>query len=150
MPKTKTVKNKKRAKDKSTWFELTDKKEDFKHMVHILNRYYDLNPSTSHPSEAHLFRIEIVNSPTDNLRIFLKKFGSFEFLVVVEISSDSGKKMDSWIHIDGISQERIILTEKGKLEHPVFRIKSLDDLFQLHSKEVKKGFEPKLEDLVAL
>ncbi len=146
MPKTKKTK----SKSKSAWFELIQQKEDFKNIVSILNRYYDLQASANHPSLAHLFRQEIVKSETANLRIFLKKFGSFEFLVVVEISSDSGKKMDSWIHIDGITQERIHLKQKGKLEHPVFRITSLEDLFQLHSKEVKKGFEPKIEDLVAL
>ena len=68
-----------------------------------------------------------------NLRIFLKKFGVYEFLIVVEITQPtqeelslfplSTKKMDSWIHIDGVSQERVYMKEKGRLEHPVFKIK---------------------------
>jgi|JI10StandDraft_1071094.scaffolds.fasta_scaffold245774_1 hypothetical protein len=36
--------------------------------------------------------------------------------------------MDSWIHVDGISQERILMKEKGILKHPVFNIISLQDI----------------------
>ena len=78
----------------------------------------------------------------DKLHIYLKKFGSF--------GSEESKRMDSWIHIDGIAQERIFMKEKGKLEHPVFKITSLDDLFQSHTKEVEKGFRPAAEDALIL
>lgn len=144
--KATTGKSKKTTRT-NEWRELVEKKEDFKHIVHILNRYYDLCPSASHPSPAHLFRQDIVSSELSNLKIFLRKFGSFEFLVVVEITTEQGKRMDSWIHIDGIAQERIILKEKGKLDHPVFKITSLDDLFQSHTKEVEKGFKP-IDDII--
>ena len=150
MPVTKTKEKKRKAKSKSAWFELVERKEDFKHIVHILNRYYDLHSPVNHPSPAHLFRQDIVSCDLEELHIYLKKFGSFEFLVVVEIGSEESKRMDSWIHIDGIAQERIFMKEKGKLEHPVFKITSLDDLFQSHTKEVEKGFRPAAEDALIL
>lgn len=140
-------------KRKDQWYEVTGEldKVEFKNIVHILNRYYDLNPSMSHPTPAHIFRQEIVASENKDLRIFLKQFGKYEFLIVVEISFQSKeksicsisedtqlfkenlfpeqkKKMDSWIHVDGVSQERIIMKEKGIHEHPVFNITSLQDI----------------------
>jgi len=151
MPKTqeKTTKTKdKKSKKQTGWYELIAEKEEFKNIVRILNRYYNLNPSENHPSPAHTFREDIVQAKLDELRIFLKKFGSYEYLVVVEISTEKGARMDSWIHIDGVSQERIVMTEKGKLDHPVFRIISMEDLFLLHTKPVEKGFKPKVEDLI--
>ena len=81
-------------KRKDKWYEVTGEleKAEFKKIVHILNRYYDLNPSMSHPTPAHIFRQEIVASENKDLRIFLKQFGNYEFLVVVEISFREQKK----------------------------------------------------------
>lgn len=138
----------KKTKKKTGWYELTSAKEDFQNIVRILNRYYNLFPAANHPTPAHKFREDIVQSVIENLRVFLKKFGTYEFLIVVEISSPQGKRMDSWIHIDGVSQERVTMTEKGNLEHPVFRIVCLEDLFLSHTKPVEKGFDPKAEDLI--
>lgn len=128
-----------------SWYELLGQKEDFQNTVHILNRYYELNSPTQ-VSEALLFRKEIVTSKPENLRIFLKRFGTYEFLVVVEITFETGKKIDSWIHIDGIMQERKICTEQGKLTHPVFNIVSLSDLYEKSAKPMPKGFKLKVED----
>ena len=151
MNKTEEKENKskpKKTKKKTGWYELTSSKEDFQNIVRVLNRYYDLFPSANHPTPAHVFREDIVQSTVENLRVFLKKFGTYEFLIVVEISNEKGARMDSWIHIDGVSQERVTMTEKGNLEHPVFRIVCLEDLFLSHTKPVGKGFHPKVEDLV--
>lgn len=147
MSKTNT-KSKKKKTTKSNWFELIREKEEFKKIVNILNRYYNLNPSKNHPSPAHLFREEVAQTPNDKLRIFLKKFGDYEFLIVVEINSKSGNKMDSWIHIDGISQERAELKNRDIKNHPVFRIISIEDLYKRSCKEVEKGFRPKSEEAV--
>ncbi|HMV42763.1 MAG TPA: hypothetical protein PK079_13050 [Leptospiraceae bacterium] len=149
MSKTNLKVKKNKKKLKSTWFELISNKEEFKNIVNILNRYYNLNPTKNHPSPAHLFREEVVQTDEGNLRIFLKKFGEFEFLIVVEISSASGKKMDSWIHIDGIAQERLALSSQGISNHPVFQIISMDDLFQKNCQEVERGFRPKAEEAIA-
>lgn len=144
--KATTGKSKKTTRT-NEWRELVEKKEDFKHIVHILNRYYDLCPSASHPSPAHLFREELVRTENESLRIFMKKFGRFEMLVVVEIHTEQGKKMDSWIHIDGISQEREMMAERGKTDHPVFKIVSMLDIFGRSTKKVEKGFNPTSDDI---
>ncbi|MBK8397138.1 MAG: hypothetical protein IPL26_18130 [Leptospiraceae bacterium] len=151
MPKTKEKETKpkdSKPNKKNGWYELVSEKAEFQNIVRILNRYYNLNPQTNHPTPAYVFREEIVLAKLESIRIFLKKFGSFEFLVVVELSSEKGNRMDSWIHIDGVSQERVIMTEKGNLQHPVFSITCLEDLYKSHTKPVGKGFKPKVEDLI--
>lgn len=150
MSNTKVKEKKSRKRKNSYWFELMQEKEEFKKIVSILNRFYNLQSSANHPTPAHIFREEVVLADVDKLRIFLKKFGSFEFLVVVEIATELGNKMDSWIHIDGIAQERLIMKEKGKLDHPVFKIISLDDLYQNYTIELEKGFELKAEESIVL
>lgn len=150
MSNTKTQEKKSKKKNSSLWYELMGEKEEFKRIVAILNRFYNLQPSSNHPTPAHIFREEIVFAEADKLRIFLKKFGRYEFLVVVEIKTELGKKMDSWIHIDGIAQERLIMKEKGKLDHPVFKITSLNDLYQNYTEILEKGFELKPEENLIL
>lgn len=150
MSNTKVKEKKSRKRKNSYWFELMQEKKEFKKIVSILNRFYNLQSSANHPTPAHIFREEVVLADVDKLRIFLKKFGSFEFLVVVEIATELGNKMDSWIHIDGIAQERLIMKEKGKLDHPVFKIISLDDLYQNYTIELEKGFELKAEESIVL
>ncbi len=141
-----------KQKRKNNWYEVTGEtdKVEFKNIVHILNRFYDLSPGKGHPTLAHIFRQEIVITENKDLRIFLKQFGTYEFLIVVEISfqtkeksnssleketevkenlfPEQKRKMDTWIHVDGISQERILMKEKGILKHPVFNIISLQDI----------------------
>jgi hypothetical protein len=141
-----------KQKRKDNWYEVTGEidKVEFKNIVQILNRFYNLSPTKGHPTPAHIFREEIVITENKDLRIFLKQFGTYEFLIVVEISfqpkektnssfeketeikenlfPEQRRKMDSWIHVDGISQERILMKEKGILKHPVFNITSLQDI----------------------
>lgn len=136
----KTVNKKKPVK--TSWHELTEEKDEFKNIVGILNRYYREGRLDSTKTSAQLFREELVESKNESLRIFMKKFGKFELLIVVEIETKNGKKMDSWIHIDGIAQEKEIMKEQGRSDHPVFNIVGLLDLFNRSTKEVQKGFEP--------
>jgi len=136
-----------KTSNNSEWMELIEEKDEFKHTVNIMNRYYSLHPSASHPTPAHLFREELVRTENEALRIFMKKFGRFEMLVVVEIHTEQGKKMDSWIHIDGISQEREMMAERGKTDHPVFKIVSMLDIFGRSTKKVEKGFNPTSDDI---
>lgn len=114
----------------SFWYELVFRKEDFLHIINVLNRYYDMYPPKNHPSESHQFREDLTRTPVQNIRIFLKKFGDYEFLISAEILEADNKRMDSWIHVDGIKQERNELEGKGIHDHPVFQIVCLTDLYE--------------------
>lgn len=139
MPKAKMVKSKSKSKTEiknEKWMELIDKKDEFQSIIAVLNRYYNLNPPKNHPSSAYRFREELVIASLDSIRVFIKRYGQYEYLIAVEILQESNKKMDSWIHIDGIQQERDELKSKNVVEHPVFNIFCISDLYSKYSQEV--------------
>lgn len=116
---------------KGSWREVINEedKKSFQHIVHTLCRYYDLMPPVNHPSDAHKFRMDIVNSLPENFKVYLKPFGEVEYLIVCEIHypEKNANILDSWIHVDGIVQEREFQKEKGNLTHPTFNIVCITD-----------------------
>ncbi|MCB1193465.1 MAG: hypothetical protein H7A23_17890 [Leptospiraceae bacterium] len=125
------------SEQSSFWYELVFRKEDFLHIINVLNRYYDMYPPKNHPSDSHRFREDLTKTPVNSIRIFLKKFGDYEFLISAEILESDSKRMDSWIHVDGIKQERHDLENKGVYDHPVFEIVCLTDLYEDSCVKVK-------------
>ena len=98
-------------------------KKDFLNIVSVLEKYYVLNGGQGNP-----FRQELLKTDLKDFKVFLRKFlgKSNALYAVVELKG----KQDSWIHIDGIFEERKIMTEKGNLDHPVFKIVCLTDLYE--------------------
>lgn len=135
--KTKTpVKTANTKTVKDTWKEIkneTDKKE-FQKIIHILNRYYSLNNGAKNE-----FREKLVLSNSESFTVKLKSMEGNAFSVLVELDNI----LETWIHIDGIFDERKIMTEKGNLAHPVFKIVCLTDLY----KNAVKCKTPKLINL---
>jgi len=110
------------------WKELgNDGKKDFLAIVSVLNRYYEAYPPKGEFSESHNFRVEICKLQPGEIRVYLKRFADMDYLVGVEIENG---KSDTWIHVDGIKQERADLERQGKLDHPVFNIVCLTDLWE--------------------
>jgi hypothetical protein len=95
-------------------------------IVKVLNRYY--NSFNKEKSVSQSFRELVEQSQPENLKIEVRKFGNYEYLISAEIVN-RGK--DSWIHMDGISQERDELRKREILNHPVFSIVSLGDIFDM-------------------
>ena len=120
--KTKTpVKTAKAVKE--TWKEIkeeTDKKE-FQAIIHIVNKYYALNNGVKNE-----FREKLVLSNSENFSVKLKAMAGNSFSVLVELNN----VLETWVHIDGIVEERKTMTEKGNLDHPVFKIVCLTDLYE--------------------
>jgi hypothetical protein len=114
------------------WYELTGRKEDFLHIVRIVNLYYSTNTSRVKPTESYLFRERFARTSTDKVSIYIKKIGTYEFLIQAAIAADENLRGESdvWLHVDGIKQERDELVEKGVTEHPVFSIVCMTDLFE--------------------
>lgn len=123
-----------KPKAENEWKQLaeTDKPE-FQNILGILNRYYSQFSKDKEETQSFLppvkFRKDVEKSKPEEVSIYLKKFGKYEFLVYVEISGDKPRK-DSWIHIDGVQQERDDFLKKGIKTHPVFEITCLEDLYQ--------------------
>jgi hypothetical protein len=116
------------------WRLLGKRKKEFIDMLSILNRYYRLR-SDGEVSESQKFRDEVLSKKKSEFRVFLKRFGEYEFLIYLEIKDKKSKRGDSWIHIDGIKQERDFLIAKGNCDsnHPVFNIICLSDLYESNS-----------------
>lgn len=137
--KEKVKKPRKSKKQNSYWLELVSEegKKDLQKIVTVLCRYYALQSPLSgiDKSTAHQFRLKLTQTSPENFKAYFKKFGQAEYLIVVILKDVSNpetptEEIDSWIHIDGIAQEREIMREKGKLDHPVFKIVSVGDLYE--------------------
>lgn len=120
---------------KTDWKELTDK-DEFKNITNILCRYYNMRNNSTDKTKSQLFREQIVKTENENITIYIRKFGFNEYLLVVELSTSEGEKIDSWIHIDGVAQEKII--HKDNPSHVVHKITGIGEL---KTKKVKKGFK---------
>lgn len=139
--KSKNTKKRKSLQDTTGWFELVERKDEFLDIIRILNRYYSMHPPTHHPSDAYLFREKMIQCSRDMLRIYLKNFGEYEFLVTVKIIDDNREQMESWIHVDGIMQERDQLLQEGKSKHPVHNIICITDLFQKSCRKLEEELD---------
>lgn len=130
-----TVKNnpKDLRTERAEWRELKTQKSEFQEMVVALNRFYSLHLHYVN-TDTFQFRKEICTTTPDNLEIFLQKFGEYEYLIYVTIKSGENTKKDSWIHIDGIKQERDELLKTGNNTHNVFELICLSDLYDVSEK----------------
>ena len=120
--KTKTpVKTAKAVKE--TWKEIKEEidKKEFQAIIHILNRYYSLNNGVKNE-----FREKLVLANSESFTVKLKAMAGNSFSVLVELDN----VLETWIHLDGIVEERETMTEKGNLDHPVFKIVCLTDLYE--------------------
>ncbi|MDF3820435.1 hypothetical protein P3G55_11015 [Leptospira sp. 96542] len=109
----------------SQWRELKVRKEEFLHILRILNHYYEMRGETRSPQFQ--FRCQLVGSATDQVRIFFSRLGDYEFQVACSLGQEG--PFETWIHIDGIAEERSKLKGIGQSDHPVFQLVCLSDLF---------------------
>ncbi|EQA43882.1 hypothetical protein LEP1GSC050_4158 [Leptospira broomii serovar Hurstbridge str. 5399] len=104
----------------------------FKRILSILYSYYNMIWEPKSISETWEFRKELIIAP--NARVFVKKFGEYEYLIRGEIADGKNIKTDEWIHIDGIQEERDGFSDSKNLTNPVFNIPCLTDIYLNHSK----------------
>ncbi|MCG9876488.1 MAG: hypothetical protein MH321_17065 [Leptospiraceae bacterium] len=126
------------------WKELVERKSDFQHILRVLNRYYENREFSAQLGESHFFRKKLTEESENNFKIFIKKFGNYEYLIHAEINpSLQSVEKETWIHIDGISEEREQLEKQGITEHPLFSIIGVGDLFQESTKDSNRKDLPK-------
>lgn len=126
------------------WKELVERKSDFQHILRVLNRYYENRESSAQLGQSHFFRKRLTEESENNFKIFIKKFGNYEYLIHAEIhAAKQSMEKETWIHIDGISEERAQLEKQGITEHPLFSIIGVGDLFQESTKDSNRKDLPK-------
>lgn len=113
------------------WLEIKEEdKKDFLQIIRVLNRFYNESIPKVKWSESMVFRNQLVLLEESEFRVFLKKIGEYEFLVSVFTKSGVLTKNESWLHIDGIKQERDNFIKTGVNNHPAFTVVCLTDLYE--------------------
>lgn len=112
--------------NESKWRELQERKDEFLHILRILNHYYEMRGETK--TERFRFREKLVKMDPNEIQIFFSKLGTYEYQVAC--ATKKNPKLESWIHIDGIDEERARMSAVGKMDHPVFTLVCLGDLYQ--------------------
>lgn len=138
----------KEPKGNKIWRKIANVKENgkcaFMDMLQVLNRFYEATQVTE--DDSMRFRKDLVAGSIIEASgrkpkryndlflaatsIYIRKFGAYEYLVYVAVDSEGNHRSDSWIHIDGIAEEREQLTKKGVTDHPVFTITCMSDLYE--------------------
>ncbi|GBF50854.1 hypothetical protein LPTSP4_23810 [Leptospira ryugenii] len=114
------------SESEECWYELTDRIDEFQNILRILNHYYEMLSTKVSP--LFQFRKEVAGLASDQVQIFLSPLGKYEFQIACKVPKQN--RCETWIHLDGIQEERDRLQANGIHEHPVFQIVCLNDLFQ--------------------
>lgn len=112
---------------------------EFQNILRILNRYYDAFSQDKIKTETQKFREEISILSIERLDLYVKKFGKYEYLIYCEVRENLERlKSDTWIHIDGIAEERDVFIEKDNSTHPVFNIFCMKDIYETCTEETNE------------
>lgn len=101
--------------------------QKFQKILSVLNRYHNAMMFKSQSkSQTQISREKIEKENPENLIVKVRKFGDHEYVVDAEIKN---VVRDTWIHVDGIAQERKLV--KDKPDHPIFKIECLEDIYNM-------------------
>lgn len=123
------------------WKEIKpEMKMEFLRIVKILNRYYESQSMGNTRDRSNHFRKSLESKDPGHVSVYLKKFGNYEFLVCAEIleKNPTSAIQETWIHIDGIQEERDSLEKQGIKSHPIYEIVGLNDIYQNGTKATKR------------
>jgi len=99
--------------------------QKFQKILKVLNQYYN-TINYNKKSETQINRDRIEKENPENIILKVRKFGDHEYVVDAEIKN---VVRDTWIHFDGIAQERKLV--KDKPDHPIFQIECLEDIYNM-------------------
>ncbi|WP_061243536.1 LIC_13246 family protein [Leptospira interrogans] len=112
----------------STWKEVDSAGMiKFYQILKVLNCFYDLGVK----NKRREFKNQLLKS--SNVKIYLRKLNKYSYLVFAEISDSGSILQDDWIHIDEIQEARDRFKSIGNLDHPVFNIPCLTEVYEEHS-----------------
>lgn len=117
-------------KEQYEWKEIVKDKGELQNIVRILTDFDTRTGRVEHYVDqyTHYLRKAISVSLESETRIFVKYLSGFRFLVVGEIHGPCGFTATSWVHDDGIMNERE--DKSGEPSHPVHSIVCLTDLYK--------------------
>ncbi|WP_036096573.1 LIC_13246 family protein [Leptospira weilii] len=103
-------------------------------ILRVLNNFYD----SMVKNKTRDFKFLLPQA--QNTKIYLQKLDDFSYFVFAEIIEPESTMRDNWMHIDGIKEEQVHFTSLGILDHPIFDIPCLTEVYDNHSKVV--DFDP--------
>lgn len=106
----------------------------FNEILRVLNNFYD----SMVKNKARDFKFLLPQA--QNTKIYLQKLDDFSYLVFAEIIEPESTMRENWIHIDGIKEEQERFTSLGILDHAIFDIPCLTQIYDYHSEVV--DFKP--------
>ncbi|WP_411822409.1 LIC_13246 family protein [Leptospira sp. 'Mane'] len=99
-----------------------DGKKKFQNIMRVVNLHHAIQ--LKEHSEILEYRKRIVLADVKSFEIYVESLGAFAYGIIC-VHEEVVKE---WIHVDGISEERERLEEKGIFEHPIFEITCLTDI----------------------
>ncbi|GBF39945.1 LIC_13246 family protein [Leptospira johnsonii] len=126
------------------WMKLKTDQLGFLGIIHSVNRFYD-SLQGSQSNELRYFRRKLVKTDFRYSKIFMKKFGDYEYLIYARIETPGKSESDSWIHVDGIRMERDEMKAKGVKDHPSYEIRCISDIFESSCVPASKSEEDKID-----
>ncbi|PJZ69911.1 hypothetical protein CH373_13320 [Leptospira perolatii] len=142
------LKEKEEKSETYSWKKLIKDQKDFFRIVGILNRYYDYLRGSLEESNSQKFRKRLLETRVEDTEIYFKRFGVYEYVVFAKIRTEQGSETDSWIHLDGILQERTNFLERWIQDHPIFGIKCISDIYEESCSMISKEEVENLEACV--
>ncbi|WP_078125201.1 LIC_13246 family protein [Leptospira alexanderi] len=112
--------------NREKWMKLISRKNDFRKIVSTLNNFYIPKIPFSKLAEGQKMRIRLAQKKVKKFEAFLKKISDYEFIIFLQIEN----QFESWIHLDGIREEKDRFLKEGKSDHPIFEHISISDLYE--------------------
>lgn len=112
----------------SDWIRIRTGISDFQRILQILNRFYRMTHSDGNENSSRTFREEFANAHPENIELFVRQKSRYEYLIFARLQDSRGDRTESWVHLDGIQEERDAFLEQGIRNHPVFWIQCLSDI----------------------
>ncbi|AXR59813.1 LIC_13246 family protein [Leptospira mayottensis] len=112
--------------NRGKWMKLISRKNNFRKIVSTLNDFYIPKIPFSKLAEGQKMRIRLAQKKVKKFEVFLKKVSGYEFIIFLQIEN----QFESWIHVDGIQEEKDRFLKEGKNDHPIFEHISISDLYE--------------------
>ncbi|PJZ28387.1 LIC_13246 family protein [Leptospira kmetyi] len=120
----------------SIWKEIDNVgKIKFNEILRVLNNFY----GSMVKNKTRDFKFLLPKA--QNTKIYLQKLDDYSYLIFAEIIEPESTMRENWIHIDGIKEEQERFTSLGILEHAIFAIPCLTEVYENNSEVV--DFDPK-------
>jgi hypothetical protein len=114
------------------WAEIHERKDEFQYMSRAPIGHAERTGRHLRCGADHYVRKAISVADPEEVRVFIRHLGDFDYLVAAQLRTHTSRVMTSWVHQDGIRIERDAVRKRK--HHPAHRILCLTDLYEQNSR----------------